>query len=261
MSLDGKVIAISGASSGIGLETARECLAQGAKISICSRNPNNLAKGYADLAAAYPKEDIFSTVVDVSDSNAVTSWIESTVARFGRLDGAVNNAGIGNESNNEGPLMSMSNEAWDTMIKVNLSGVFYAMRAEINAMLKNDRGANGCAGSIVNISSLAGVVGFPGFSHYGATKWGLISLAKSVAKEMGPYGIRANAVCPGVIETPMIVDIAGELADGLATIAKTSALGRMGSASECAGIIAFLLSDKASYITGTAQIVDGGSSA
>jgi NAD(P)-dependent dehydrogenase (short-subunit alcohol dehydrogenase family) len=94
MSLQGKVIAISGGSSGIGLETARECLTQGAKISICSRNPNNLAKGFADLTATYPKESILSTAVDVSDGNAVASWIEKTVAHFGRLDGAVNNAGV-----------------------------------------------------------------------------------------------------------------------------------------------------------------------
>ena len=94
MSLEGKVIAISGASSGIGLEASRECLAQGAKVSICSRNPNNLAKGYADLIATYPKENILSTVVDVSDSTAVASWIENTVAHFGHLDGAVNNAGV-----------------------------------------------------------------------------------------------------------------------------------------------------------------------
>ena len=95
MSLKGKVIAISGASSGIGLEAARECLAQGAQISICSRNSDNLAKGFKALTATYPKESILSTVVDVTDSTAVSFWIENTVTHFGHLDGAVNNAGVG----------------------------------------------------------------------------------------------------------------------------------------------------------------------
>ncbi|KIN03433.1 hypothetical protein OIDMADRAFT_118017 [Oidiodendron maius Zn] len=261
MSLKGKVIAISGASSGIGLEASRECLAQGAKISICSRNPDNLAKGLAELTATFPKENILSTVVDVADSTAVASWIEITVAHFGRLDGAVNNAGIGPEGGVVTPLMTMSNEAWDTMIRTNLSGVFYAMRAEINAMLKNKADANGSTGSIVNISSLGGTRGFPGASNYCATKWGVIGLAKTVAREMGTYGIRANAVCPGIIDTPMVEGTVGDLSEGLRSVAETSSLGRMGAAAECAGIIAFLLSDKASYVTGSFHMVDGGASA
>ena len=112
MALEGKVIAISGASSGIGLEAARECLAQGAKISICSRNANNLAKGFANLAATYSKEKILSTTVDVSDSNAVTSWIKKTVEHFGRLDGAVNNAGVSCSLRSRLTLSNRFNRSW-----------------------------------------------------------------------------------------------------------------------------------------------------
>ncbi|KAH8805446.1 3-oxoacyl-reductase [Xylogone sp. PMI_703] len=156
--------------------------------------------------------------------------------------------------------MSLSNAAWDDMIKINLSGVFYAMRAQVQAMVKNERDAKGNTGSIVNISSLGGIRGFPGASHYAAAKWGIIGLTNSVAKEMGAHGIRANSVCPGVINTAMLEGTVGELAEGLRMAAETNALKRMATPDECAGIIALLLSDKASYITGSTQVVDGGSS-
>lgn len=178
--LKDKVIAVTGAASGIGLATAQLLFSVGAKLSLSDRSPIPLQQATQALLAAHPsrdKQDILTAEIDVASSAQVTSWIQETVIRFGRLDGAVNSAGISAVQMGKGRIRNLSDEDWAL-----------CMGAELNAMI------NG--GSIVNLASLAGVIAVPGAAEYGASKHAVVGLTKTGAREEGQAGIRVNAVAP-----------------------------------------------------------------
>ncbi|KAF4338312.1 D-arabinitol 2-dehydrogenase [Fusarium beomiforme] len=186
-----KVVAITGAASGIGRATAQHLFSTGAKLSLSDRSPIPLEQAAHSILLAHPdrdKEDIMIAEVDVTSSNQVSSWIEETVRRFGKLDGAVNSAGISAVQMGKGRIRDLSDDNWALCMSINATGVFYSMRAEINAMVHG--------GSIVNLASLAGVKAVPAAAEYVASKHAVVGLTKNGAREEGKSGIRINAVAP-----------------------------------------------------------------
>jgi len=241
----GKVIAITGGASGIGLATAKLLGRAGAKLSLADVNEEALKKTVAALEAA--GGTAIGIKVDVRDSDNVDSWIKQTVKKYGKLDGAVNLAGIIPKNINIDDVETLNNADWQITIDINLTGVMYSMRAEIGSM--NEKG------SIVNAASIGGIAGFPKNSAYTAAKHGVIGLTRAAAKEVGDRLIRVNAIAPGSIETEM-----HRAAQRQRTTARPllSAIKRTGEPEEVAALIAWLLSDQAAYITGSVQVIDGG---
>ena len=182
---------------------------------------------------------------DVTQFDQVKEMVEETFAQFGRIDILVNNAGLARDNF----LMLMSDEDWDSLMKTNLTSLFYCCKAVIRKMIPERRG------KIINISSISGILGTAGQTNYSATKGGVISLTKSLARELGPFNIHVNAVAPGLIESEMVSKMSGEKVD---SIIKSSSLGRIGKPEEVAKAVLFLASDESSYITGQTIIVDGG---
>lgn len=186
--LQGKVIAITGAGSGIGLATARECASRGASLALCDLNQEAVDKAVAEIKGK--SANVVGTRVDVSNSDSVDSWIAQVIEHFGRLDGAVNAAGVaaGPEGKVFSNVVDLTNDHWNFILGVNVTGLFYCLRAEARVM---QGGA-----SIVNIASLAGVMGRAGLAAYSTSKHGVVGLTKTAAKDLGPRGIRVNALAP-----------------------------------------------------------------
>lgn len=184
--------------------------------------------------------------VDVSDPEAVEAAVTSTVDAYGRLDIAVNNAGVGGD---QAPTAEQTIDSWRSVIGVNLDGVFYSMKAQIPRMLQ------GGGGMIVNMASILGSVGFANAAAYVAAKHGVVGLTRAAAIEYSAQGLRVNAVGPGFIRTPLLeANLTEEMA---AMVAQLHPIGRMGEAQEVANIVAFLSSDEASFVTGSYYTVDG----
>jgi NAD(P)-dependent dehydrogenase (short-subunit alcohol dehydrogenase family) len=240
-----KVAIVTGAGSGIGRAIAYQLGDEGARLVISDVNDAN---GDATLSHLH-KRDVNAIYVHAdtskpSDCEALVAAAENT---FGGLDAAINNAGIAGAL---APVAEYPLDAWDKVIAVNLSGVFYGMRYQIPAMLR--RGG----GSIVNITSILGQVGFRNSAAYCSAKHGIVGLTQTAALEYGPQKIRVNAVAPGFIKTPMVeTNLTPEL---LEMIAKMHALGRLGEAREVAELATWLASDKASFVTGAYLPIDGG---
>ncbi|OAG37834.1 hypothetical protein AYO21_07940 [Fonsecaea monophora] len=194
--MDGKVIAITGGSSGIGKATARILASRGAKLSIADWNATSLAQLSAEFSSQYP--DFLYTQLDVTQRAKVDDWIAQTVQHFGRLDGAANCAGVTGRTNDRMPLTEVDDEHWDVAIGVNLTGTMACLRAQLRAIVDG--------GSIVSIASVAGLEGIAGISPYCAAKHGIIGLTRSAAKEVAQRQIRVNAVAPGTINTPLYQD-------------------------------------------------------
>ena len=187
--IKGKVVALTGAGSGIGFETAKLLAAQGCKLSICDVNGPAIEEKAKEIAAcATAEENIFSSVVDVRKPDQVATWIEQTVQRFGKLDGGVNMAGVIPKVINIERVEDLNDEDWQFVMDVNLHGVMFCMREQIKNM------NNG--GSIVNASSICGLLGFPKNAAYTATKHAVNGLTRSAAKEVGDREIRVNAIAP-----------------------------------------------------------------
>ncbi|MFN2426438.1 MAG: SDR family NAD(P)-dependent oxidoreductase [Candidatus Binatia bacterium] len=246
--LEGKIALITGGASGIGLATAREFHAAGARLAI------------ADINDASPVAREFGAIairVDVTDADQVEAMVQETVAHYGRIDVFFNNAGI----ERHGPLAAMDLAEHRRVIDVDLNGVYYCLQSVIRAMANNDGPSRG---SIVNTASVAGLMGAPGLSSYNAAKGGVVLLTKVGALEAAPLGIRVNAVCPGVIRTPM-ANAFGDGSMGSLTVEqfakRVHPLGRIGEAAEVAKLVTFLSSDDASFITGAAIPIDGGMTA
>jgi NAD(P)-dependent dehydrogenase (short-subunit alcohol dehydrogenase family) len=237
----GKVAIVTGAGSGIGEACATLLARRGAKVLVAdvrAEAAETVAAAVGDAARPY--------AVDVTDPAACEAMVAAAVEAFGRLDVAVNNAGIGGPQalTGEYPL-----DGWGAVIAVNLSGVFYCMRAEISAML-----ATG-GGSIVNMASILGSVGFAQSVAYVAAKHGVVGMTKTAAVEYARQGIRVNSVGPGFIETPLLAAASPEIVAGVAGL---HPLGRLGRAEEVAELVAFLASDRASNTTGAYYLTDGG---
>ncbi len=240
----GKVALVTGGASGIGEACVQAFARGGAKVAVVDLN-SELGDKLVNSIQEEGGEAVFLRV-DVSDATAVAKMVDDTVAAFGRLDIAVNNAGIGGESN---PTGDYSIEGWQKVIDVNLNSVFYSLRYEIPAMLKNGGGA------IVNMASILGTVGFANSPAYVAAKHGIVGLTKAAALEYGRQGIRINSVGPGFIRTPLLDALDEPTQTYLAGL---HALGRMGESEEVAALVAFLCSDEASFLTGGYYLVDGG---
>lgn len=243
-----KAVLVTGGGGGIGRATALAFARAGARLMI----------GDLDLAAAEETARQIVTMdgvayalrCDVSRPADAEALVQATVERFGRLDCAINNAGI--EASSEGTTR-LPIDAWDRTIAINLSGVFYCMRAEITAM------RTGGGGSIVNMSSALGLVGFPGAAAYVAAKHGVIGLTKTAALEYATRGIRVNAVCPGFVETPMLDRVGVTTSpEQRAAIEGLHAMNRLGRPEEIAGAVLYLCSAAATFVTGQALVVDGG---
>jgi NAD(P)-dependent dehydrogenase (short-subunit alcohol dehydrogenase family) len=244
--LKNKVALITGGTSGIGEATAKLFAEAGAKVVIAGRRDAE-GKAVVDEIRKSGGEAMF-VKTDVSKAADVQAMVQKTVEKYGRLDTAFNNAGI---EGNWLPMIDMPEEEFERVIDINLKGVFLCLKNEIPQMLKNG------GGTIVNMSSVAGLMGTPAAAHYGASKHGVIALTRTAALEHAKQNIRVNAVCPAVIESPMENRLFGapevhKFAVGMHPI------GRIGKAREIAEAVLWLASDKSSFMTGHYITLDGG---
>ncbi len=245
MKFDGKSALVTGASRGIGRAIAVEFARRGADVALLGRDVPALEETAGLCAAARPGAVAHLFACDVTNQASVDEAVAETVARFGRLDCAVANAG----QSIDALLIRLKAETLDHLLDVNLKSAFYLCAAVSKPMMKQRSGA------IVLVSSIVGIMGNAGQAAYAASKAGLIALCKSVAKELGSRNIRINAVAPGLIETAMTQRMPDGARDFLI---KQAALGRPGSPQDVSGAVAFLCSDAAGYITGQTLVIDGG---
>ena len=244
---EGQVALVTGASSGMGLATARAFAAHGAGVALADIDEDALRAATDELTAA--GHEALGVVCDIADEDQVAALVDRTVATFGRLDMAFNNAGI---------MIPPSDAAdepadnFDRVNAINLRGVWACMKHELRQMREQGSGA------IVNCSSLGGLVGLPGRASYHASKHGVLGLTKSAALEYAPRGIRINAVCPGTIDTPMVADMLARGELEMAEAIRNQPIGRLGTADEIAAAVLWLCSAAASFVVGVALPVDGG---
>jgi 3-oxoacyl-[acyl-carrier protein] reductase len=242
-SLKDKVAVITGASQGIGRDTALALAEAGAKVAIAARNEEKLAALANDIAAA--GGEALAVKMDVADAEQVKAGFKQIVEKFGRLDILVNNAAI----TRDGLAMRMKKDDWEAVLGTNLTGAHLCIQQALPVMMKAR------AGRIINISSVVAQSGNAGQANYVAAKAGLMGLTKAIAIEIASRGITVNAVAPGFIETPMTEVLPDKVKEELKT---RIPLGRMGSPRDVAAAILFLASDEAAYITGHVLNVNGG---
>ena len=245
---NGKVAFVTGGASGIGRATAVVMARDGASVVVADRS-RDLGDQVVRFIEGMGGRAIF-VETDVTDGDAVNAAVDATVRTFGRLDFAVNNAGIPDPSNT---FLEATPEQWERICGINLRGVLLCMQAEIRQML------SGSGGAIVNVSSRVGLVGKPRVGLYAATKHGVLGLTRSAAIEFATRGVRINAVCPGLIETPLAEKSFGDRLPDLAKV--MNPLGRIGRPEEVAEGIAWLCSDAASFVVGASLPIDGGATA
>jgi NAD(P)-dependent dehydrogenase (short-subunit alcohol dehydrogenase family) len=239
-----KVAMVTGAGSGIGEAIARRMAEEGATVVVGDVDE----KAARQVAAGIEREGGTAVAIlqDVGDPASVEKSVDFALQKFGSLDVAVNNAGI---TGDLAPTADYSLEGWDKVIAVNLSSVFYGMKYQIPAMLRSG------GGSIVNIASILGSVAARDSAGYNAAKHGVVGLTKTAALEYSKDGVRVNAIGPGYIDTPLLNALDREMYDGLVNL---HPIGRLGKAEEVAELAVFLASDKASFVTGSYHLVDGG---
>lgn len=244
--LAGKTYLVTGASSGMGAATAIALGRAGANVVLAARRAEACEKHAAEIIASGGKAHVVKA--DIGIESDVRNAVEGALSRFGRLDGAFNNAGMLGES---ASLHEAETADFDAVMRVNVMGVFWSMKYEIGAML----GTGG--GSIVNNASIVAQIGFPGLSPYSASKHAVMGLTRTAALEYFKQGIRVNSICPGLVSTPMAEAVFGGAENLQSFMAQTPA-GRSAIPEEIAGPVLFLLSGAASYISGQGLTVDGG---
>ena len=235
MRLKNKICIVTGAAQGIGAATVKKFADEGAVVFGCDRRAGPIPGATDSLA------------VDVTDRAQVDAMVAAVLARHGRFDVLVNNAGITQDAR----LVKMTEQQFDAVIDVNLRGVFHCAQAVAGAMLAQGSGV------ILNASSVVGIYGNFGQTNYAASKFGIISFTKTWSRELGPKGVRVNAVAPGFVETPILASVPDKV---LALMKARVPLGRLARAEEIANVYAFLASDEASYINGAVIEVSGGMS-
>ena len=245
-SLSGKVAIVTGGSSGIGKATAIAFAREGAKVVVASRREKEGQETVKQVQSAGSEGFFIKT--DVSKETDVSAMVEKTIATYGHLDYAFNNAGIEQIPT---PLVEQTEETFDQVMDINVKGVWLCMKHQIPQMLVSGGGA------IVNMSSIAGMIGAPGLPIYVASKHAVLGLTKSVALEYAKEGIRINAVCPGMIETDLLDRVFAnqEVKERLIAM---HPIGRVGKPEEIAEAVVWLCSDKASFVTGQSLPLDGG---
>jgi NAD(P)-dependent dehydrogenase (short-subunit alcohol dehydrogenase family) len=240
-----KVAIVTGGGSGIGQAIAILFAKEGAKVVVSDIDVTG-GQNTVDKIISLGSEAFF-VESNTSDAKEQEILVQKTIQKYGKLDIACNNAGIGGSSH---PTGDYPIEDWDKVISVNLSGVFYGMKYQIKAMLENGKG------NIINISSILGTVGFAQAGAYTAAKHGVLGLTKTAALEYGTQNIRINAICPGFIKTPLLDKSLNE--ESLTSIASKHALMRLGTSEEVAQLALWLASDDASFVTGSEYLIDGG---
>ena len=240
--LSGRVALVTGSTRGIGHAIATTLASSGAKVAIVGRDRTRAQEVAAQLGSDDQVRGFACDVADVASVNAVVDGVEKS---FGSVDILVNNAGLTRDN----LLMRLKDDDWDAVLDANLRGAFASVRAASRGMMKRRWGR------IINIASVVGIVGNKGQANYAASKAGLIGLTKSVAKELASRNILANVVAPGFIETDMT---AAMTPDARSTLSQQIPLARLGTPQDIAGVVAFLASEHAAYITGQVFVIDGG---
>ena len=243
MRLSGKVSIITGAGQGIGRATAQKFAAEGAQVAVCDINLPAAQETVALIQRAGGEAVAFR--VDVTDKASIDALVQAVMSKWGRIDTLVNNAGIVADAQ----LRKMTDEQFERVIDVNLKGVYHCTKAVVDIMLEQNSGV------ILNASSIVGLYGNFGQTNYAATKFGVIGMVKTWARELGRKGIRANAICPGFIETPILASIPDKV---IKMMEDKVPLGRLGKPEEIANTYEWLASDEASYINGAVIEVSGG---
>lgn len=244
---ENQVALVTGGSSGIGLATAKAFAEAGAAVALAGHHEGTVRDAAKTLTDAGHK--VLGICCDVADEAQVKAMVEQTVSSFGRLDAAFNNAGV------QSPIAETadaSGEEFDRVTAINLRGIWSCMKYELQQMRAQGSGA------IVNTSSLGGLVGIAGRAAYHAAKHGVLGLTKSSALEYAARGIRINAVCPGIIDTPMVASMKNTESDAMAELMKEVPIARLGQPEEIVSAVLWLCSPGASYVIGHALVVDGG---
>jgi len=247
ISFENRVALVTGAGSGLGLATAKAFARSGASVALADANENSVRSAVEELSAQ--GYEALAIQCDVADDAQVERMVEQTVAAFGRLDAAYNNAGV---QNIVAEAADATREDFDRVISINLRGVWSCMKFELRQMLRQGGGA------IVNCSSIGGLVAGPRRGTYQASKHGVLGLTKSAALDYAARGIRINAVCPGIIHTAMLDKMMATQADALNAMLKDVPIGRLGRPEEIASAVLWLCSSAASFMVGHALAVDGG---
>ena len=243
MRLTDKVSIITGGGQGIGRATALKFAAEGAKVAVCDINQAAVDDTVREILASGREAVGFN--VDVTDKESIARMVAGVMAKWGRIDTLVNNAGIVQDAQ----FKKMTDEQFERVIDVNLKGVYHCTKAVVDIMLEQNSGV------ILNASSIVGLYGNFGQTNYAATKFGVIGMMKTWARELGRKGIRANAICPGFIETPILSSIPDKV---IKMMEDKVPMGRLGKPEEIANTYAWLASDEASYINGAVIEVSGG---
>lgn len=251
--LEGKVALVTGAASGIGRAIAESLAAEGARVVVSDLERSAEAGAAVCEGIASEGGEARCIACDVSDSEQVQALVEQTVGAYGQLDAAVNNAGVGGSMT---PTGEISEADWDRVMAVNLRGVWLCMKHELAHLSQSETA--GMGGSIVNISSVLGHVGFATAPAYTAAKHGVLGLTKSAALEYAATGIRVNAVCPAFIETPMLGEAGLLNTESRRDLEALHAMERLGKPAEVARLVVWLCSDATSFVTGASYLVDGG---
>lgn len=249
--LKGKVAVITGAARGMGKAHALKLAGAGAKVVVSDLSVQDCQKVVDEIKKM--RGEAIAVKCDMANNAEINNLISEALKKFGKIDIFVNNAGIFPFK----PFLEMQEADFKKVIDINLKGYFFASQAAAKEMQKNQPNEKGLRGSIVNIASVAAIIGFAGLSHYCASKGGVVAMSKAIALELAPMGIRINTIDPGAIDTPGIhaTPLTKEQMDAMLALIPMK---RQGAAEEIANAVLFLASDESSYMTGSAMVVDGG---